>query len=107
MQVRRPTHPFEQLPSGELGGDTDDVSRFPTAVQVADDAVDGGVRGTVEIARGEYLHHVGNRVLGQQHAAQRALFSCKIMWWSAVELDRPARTTPGAVNVGQCHDHPP
>ncbi len=90
MQVRRPAHPFEQLPSAELSGDTDDVSRFPTAVQVADDAVDSAVRGTVEVDRGEYLHHVGDRVLRQQHAAQRTLLSRKIMWRGAVELDRPA-----------------
>src|SRR5699024_6141106 len=33
----------------------------------------------------QLLHHVGDRVLGQQHAAEHALLGCHVLWGCAVE----------------------
>ncbi len=87
MQVPRPADTLEQFPPAELGGDADHVGRLTATVEVADDAVDRAVGGAVEVTRGEHLDDVGDRVLGQQHAAQRTLLGGQIMRWGAVELD--------------------
>ncbi|SQD98688.1 hypothetical protein FMEAI12_4850045 [Parafrankia sp. Ea1.12] len=103
VHVGRPADPLQQVLPAQLGRDADDVGRLPTAVEVADRGVDGGVRRPVEVARTEDLDDVRDRVLREQHAAQHALLRRKIVGRGAIELDRGSRP---ARDVGDAQASP-
>ncbi len=71
---------------GQLRGDGDRVGRLALAVEVDDHVEDRLVGGLVEVGRPHDLDDVGDRVLGQQHAAQHRLLGGDVLRRSALEL---------------------
>src|SRR5690606_14674405 len=58
---------------------------FPTTVEIDDRVVDRLVRRAVEVVAADLLDHVGDRVLGQQHAAQHAHLGGDVLRRGAVK----------------------
>ena len=74
-----------QLPgSGQLGRDGDGIGGLAAGVQIQDRVVDELMRRAVEIGRAHYLDDVGDRVLAEQHSAERRLLSWDILGRGAV-----------------------
>ena len=88
-----------QLPRpGQLGGHGDRVGRLTAAVEVEDGVVDQLVSRTVEVRRAQHLDDVGDRVLGQQHAAEHGLLRGDVLRRRPIQ---PAGHDPGVVS--ECH----
>src|SRR5699024_7800206 len=96
-----PADPSELTAAGELGGHGDGIGRLTAAVQVQDGVVDGLVGRAVEVIAAQGLHHVGNGVLGHQHAADHALFGTAVLRRGALEAVRGLR------HIGVAHTAPP
>ena len=63
--------PPEQLAATfQLCGDGDGVGRLTAPVQIEHAVEQGLVSGPVEVSGPQYLNHVGDGVLGQQHPAE-------------------------------------
>ena len=86
---------------GELGRDGHRVGRLAAAVQVEDDLVDQLVGGAVVVVRADDLEDVGDRVLGEQHAAQDALLGGDVVRRGALEV--PFTRS----HFGDAHRRPP
>ncbi len=82
-------------------GHGDRVGRLTPAVQLEYGLVHDLVRGPVVVIRPDGLHHIGDRVLGQQHPAEYALLGRHVMRWGAVEA-----SVPGS-DLGNAHPIPP
>ena len=79
MQIGLSAHPGQVAALGQLIGDGDGVSRLAAAVQVQDRVVDQLVSRAVEVDPLKPLNAVGDRVLGQQHAADDALLRVHVL----------------------------
>ncbi len=79
MQIRGSTDALELARAFEFGGDGHRVGRFALGVEGEDRLVHGLVRRTIEVDGADLLDHVGDRVLGQQHAAEHGLLGSKVL----------------------------
>jgi hypothetical protein len=84
VQVRRAPDTSELAALLQLIGDGEGIGGLAAAVQVEDRLVDGLVRGAVEVVPPQHLDDVGDRVLGQEHAAEHRLLGCDVLWRCAV-----------------------
>ena len=73
VEVGGATDALELAALGQLGRHRDRVGGLAATVEVDDRVVDDLVGGTVVVDALERLHHVGDRVLGEQHRAEHAL----------------------------------
>ena len=64
---------------GQLIADGDGVGGLAATVEVEDGVVDELVGGTVEVGALELLDAVGDRVLGQEHAAEDGLLGPDVL----------------------------
>ena len=97
VQVGRAADAAEVAGVGQRGRDGDRVGRLAPAVEVEDRVEDRRVDRPVEVVGLEDLDDVGDRVLGQQHAAEHALLGRDVLRWCLVVLAvaRRGRTTAG------------
>ena len=79
MQVLGAAGPLQLAGLGELVGDGDDVGGLAVRVQREDRVEDDLVLGNVEVDAADGLDDVGDRVLAEQHAAERALLGEQIV----------------------------
>ena len=79
VQHCRAAHPGELLALVEQVGHGDGVGRLAASVEVDDRLVDHLVRGLVEVMAAQDLDHIGDRVLGEHHAAQDGLFGVQVL----------------------------
>ena len=86
VQVGCPADPADLAPPGELVGHGDRVRWLTTAVQVQYDLMDDLMGRAVMVVRPDDLDHVGNRVFGQQHSAEDALFRGDVVRRCPLEL---------------------
>ena len=76
--------PHQLSGSGQFGRDGDGIGGLAARVQIEDRVVDELMRRAVEIGRAHYLDDVGDRVLAEQHSAERRLLSRDILGRGAV-----------------------
>ena len=86
VEVGRAADPGELAALLQLGGHGDGVGRLAPPVEVEDRLVDQLVCGAVEVVPAHDLDDVGDRVLGQQHAAENGLLGRDILRRGAFEL---------------------
>src|SRR5699024_5852456 len=98
-EIGAAAHPGELAALGELVRDGDQVSGFAAPVQVDDRFVDHLVRGAVEVVAAHRLDDVGDRVLGQHHAAEHAALGGEILRRGAFQ----AAVGSGFEGFGGCH----
>ena len=79
VQVGLAADPLQVAALGQLVGDGDRVGRLAAAVEVEDRVVDQLVGGPVEVGAAQSLDAVGDRVLGQQHAAEDGLLGVDVL----------------------------
>ncbi len=101
VQVGRPADPADLGPPGELVGHGDRVRWLTTAVQVQDDLMDDLMGRAVMVVRPDDLDHVGNRVFGQQHPAEDALFRGDVV------RRRPLELLTAGSDLGDTHQPAP
>src|SRR5215469_1211324 len=101
VQVWRAAHPANVTVLSQLGCDRYRVRGLTSAVEVEDDLVHDLMCRPVVVMRLDNFKHVGDRVLGQHHAAEDTLLGGKIMRWRAFELLAPRR------DLGDAHPAPP
>src|SRR5699024_5518038 len=77
------------------------IGRLAAAVQVQDGVVDRLVRRPVEVVPAEHLDHIGDGVLGHQHAADDALLGGHVLRRSLLEALRSVR------DLGDAHPSRP
>jgi hypothetical protein len=97
VQVGRAADAHELPGAGQLGRNRDRVGRLAAPVEVEDRVVDDLVGRPVEVAGPQHLDHVGDRVLGQQHAAEHRLLGLHVLRWLPVEVGRPGTGRPDLV----------
>lgn len=90
VQVGGPADLVDLAALGQLGGNGDGVGRLTLGVDVEDGRVDGLVGRLVEVVALEDLDHVGDGVLGQQHAAQNGLLGLEVLRRHPLERRAPA-----------------
>src|SRR5690606_9996070 len=73
--------------AGQVGGDGDRVRGIALGVQVADDAVDRGVRRLVEVPLGDDLDDVGDHVFGEHHRAEDGPFRFGVLGRHALQAE--------------------
>ena len=98
MQVDRSAHPSELPRPGQLVGHGERVRRLTAAIEIEDGVVDKLVSRTIEVRRAQYFDDIGDRVLGQQHAAEHALLRGDVLRRRAIQ---PAGHDPGVVSECQ------
>ncbi len=101
VQVRGPADAGQLAAPGELVGDRDRVGGLAPRVQVEDRLVHELVRRAVVIAGPDDLDHVGDGVLGQQHAAKDALLGGDVVRWHPLEF------LAALWQLGNAHQTPP
>ena len=79
VQVGLPADPGQVAALGQLVGDGDGVGRLAAAVQVKDRVIDQLVGRAVEVDPLEPLDAVGDRILGEQHAADDTLLRMHVL----------------------------
>ncbi len=89
VQVRPATGAADLAALGQLGGHGHRVGRLAATVQISDRVIDQLVRRFVEVGGPQRLDDVGDRVLGEHHAAEHALFRGDVLGRGALELRRP------------------
>ena len=107
MQVRRAADPTDLAEPGQLGGHRDRVRRLALAVEVDDHVEDRLVRRAVEVGGADDLDHVGDGVLGQQHAAQDRLLGGDVLRRRPLELLRRRPAALGQLDDPLGHRRPP
>jgi hypothetical protein len=106
VQVGRAADPHQLPGAGQLGRDGDGVGRLAAAVEIEDRVVEHLVGGPVEVAGAQHLHHVGDRVLGQQHAAEHRLLGLQVLRRLPVELRLLAGHAELVRDRHPCPSHP-
>ncbi len=86
VQVRVTAHPADRAGPGQLGRHRDRVCRLAPAIQIQDRVVDQLVCRAVEVVAAQHLDDVGDRILGQQHAAKNRLFRLDVLRRGAVKF---------------------
>ena len=86
VQVARPADPGQVAGVGQRRRHGDRVRRLAATVEVEDHLEDPGVGRPVEVGRAQQLDHVGDGVLGQQHAAEHRLLGGHVLRRRPVEL---------------------
>ena len=84
VQVRGAADALDLAALGQLVGDGDGVGRLAAAVQVDDRVVHDLVRRAVEVGAADLLDDVGDRVLGDHHAAEHAALGVEVLRRGAV-----------------------
>ena len=79
VQVHRAADPAQRSGPLQLRGHRDRVRGLAARVQIDDRVEDERVGRLVEVCGPQRLHHVGDRILGQQHAAQHRLLRIQIL----------------------------
>ena len=97
VQVGRAADPHQLPGAGQLGRDRHRVGRLAPPVEVEDRVVDDLVGRPVEVAGPQHLDHVGDRVLGQQHAAEHGLLGLHVLRRLPVEVGRAWAGRPDVV----------
>jgi len=71
---------------GQQVADGHRVRGLAPAVQLQDRLVHELVGGPVVVVGTDHLHHIGDGILGHQHAAEDALLGGQVVWRGPVEL---------------------
>ncbi|MNI90726.1 hypothetical protein D3C73_1482860 [compost metagenome] len=70
VEVGRASDPVDLATLGQFIRNGNGVGGFATAVEIDDGLIDGLVCGPVEVVPANDLNHIGDRVLGEHHAAE-------------------------------------